>query len=120
MKKWPFLIALMALAGPSLKAETAYPNFTQGSMSSTTTTTTTISETIVTERAGGNYKSWSGYNITPSGPVGDASTTYSVTTDGAEFQLEIVERAAGTIETETITRSIDQTSTRNSLSIFSQ
>jgi len=120
MKKWPFLIALIALAGPSVKAQTAYPNFTQGSMTSTTVTQTQINETIVTERKGGDYSSWSGYNITPSGPVGDSSTTYSVTTPGEEFQLEIVDRIAGIIETETITRTIDQTSTRNSLSIFSQ
>lgn len=120
MKKWPFLIALAALTAPMVKAETAYPNFTQGSMTSTTITDTVITETIVTERAGGDYKSWSGYNVTASGPIGDASTTYSITTAGEEFQMEIVERAAGIIETETITRTIEQTSTRNSLSIFSQ
>lgn len=119
MKRWTLLIALMAFGAPAA-AQTTVPNFTQGSMTSTTVTETTIDETIVIEREGGAYSSWSGYNITPSGSVGATGTTYSLTTDGDEFQLEIVERQAGTIETETITREIEQTSTKNSLSIFSQ
>jgi hypothetical protein len=115
MKRWLLLIALAAPTAVS--AQSAYPNFTQGSMTSTTTTDTTITETIAIERMGGDYKSWSGTNITPSGPVGDASTTYSVTTAGSDFQLEIV---AGVIETEDITRTIEQTSVTTSLSVFSQ
>ena len=118
MKRW---LLLMALAAPTaVSAQSAYPNFTQGSMTSTTTTDTTITETIAIERFGGDYNSWSGTNITPSGPVGDASTTYSVTTNGSDFQLEIVERTAGVIETEDISRTIEQTSVTTSLSVFSQ
>ena len=120
MKRWPFLIALAALIAPAVQAQTAVPNFTQGSMTSTTVTESTINETIVTERYAGDYTSWSGTNVTPNGPINDATTTYSVTTPGEDFQLEVVERAAGTIELETITRTIDQTSTKNSLSVFSQ
>lgn len=118
MKRWLLLIALAAPTAAS--AQSAYPNFTQGSMTSTTTTDTTITETIAIERFGGDYKSWSGTNITPSGGVGETGTTYSVTTAGSDFQLEIVERAAGIIETEDITRTIEQTSVTTSLSVFSQ
>jgi hypothetical protein len=43
-----------------------------------------------------------------------------VTTAGEQFQLEIVERTAGIVETIDITRDIDTTSTTTSLSVFSQ
>ena len=120
MKQWSLLIALAALVAPAAQAQTAVPNFTQGSMTTTTVTESSISETIVTERYAGDYFSWSGTNITPSGAVNDTTTTFSVTNTGEDFQLEIVERAAGIVELETITRTIDQNSTKNSLSIFSQ
>ena len=120
MKKWTFLIALMALSAPAAMAQSVVPNFTQGSMTSTTVTETTIDETIVIEREGGAYTSYSGFNINPSGALGATGTTYSVKEAGDEFQLEITTRAAGVIETETITREIEQTTTKNSLSIFSQ
>ncbi len=119
MKKWILLMSAGALMSPGVQAQT-YPNFTQGSMTSTTVTETTIDETIAIERMGGAYTSYSGFNITPSGAVGAEGTTYSVTTAGEEFQFEIVERTAGVIETEDITRTIEQTSTKNSLSVFSQ
>ena len=101
-------------------AQSVTPQFTQGSMQSTTTTTQTITETIATEVYGGAYKSWSGTNVTPSGAINDSATTWSVTTAGDQFQLEVVERAAGVIETIDITRDIDTTSTTTSLSVFSQ
>ena len=118
MKRWLLLIALAAPTAVS--AQSAYPNFTQGSMTSTTTTDTTIEETISIERFGGDYQSWTGTNVTPSGAIGDAATTYSVTTAGEDFQMEIVERTAGIIETEDIVRTVEQTSVTNSLSVFSQ
>ena len=118
MKRW---LLLMALAAPTaVSAQSAYPNFTQGSMTSTTTTETTISETIAIERFGGDYKSWSGVNVSASGAIGAEGTTYTIETAGDEFQLEIVERAAGIIETEDITRTIEQTSVTHALSVFSQ
>jgi len=101
-------------------AQTVTPQFTQGSMQSTTTTTQTITETIATEVYGGAYKSWSGTNVTPSGDILDSATTYSVTNAGEQFQLEVVERAAGIVETIDTTRTIDTTSTTTSLSVFSQ
>ena len=109
----------MLLAAP-VSAQSVTPNFTQGSMQSTTTTTIDIDRTIATEVYGGDYKSWSGTNVTPSGSIEDASTTFTVTNSGEQFQLEIVERAAGVIETIDVTETIQQVSTTTSLSVFSQ
>ena len=115
MKK---LLLFLFLASPAAAQVT--PNFTQGSMQSTTTTTIEIDRTIATEIMGGDYSSWSGTNVTPSGDILSDSTTYSVTNAGEQFQLEVVTRAAGVVETIDITESIDQTSTTTSLSVFSQ
>ena len=109
----------MLLAAP-VSAQSVTPNFTQGSMQSTTTTTIDIDRTIATEVYGGDYKSWSGTNVTPSGSIEDASTTFSVTNSGEQFQLEIVDRAAGVIETIDVTETIQQVSTTTSLLVFSQ
>ena len=113
------LILLMMLASPAA-AQTVTPNFTQGSMQSTTTTTIDIERTIETEIMGGDYKSWSGTNVTPSGDILSDSTTYSVTNAGEQFQLETVVRDAGVVETISIDEVIDSTSTTTSLSVFSQ
>ena len=112
------LLVLLMLASPAAAQIT--PNFTQGSMQSTTTTTVDIDRTIETEIVGGAYSSWSGTNVTPSGDISDSSTTYSVHTAGDQFQLEIVTRAAGVVETIDIDETIQQVSTTTSLSIFSQ
>jgi len=111
-------LLLLLLASPAAAQVT--PNFTQGSMQSTTTTTIDIDRTIATEIYGGEYSSWSGTNVTPSGDILDSSTTYSVTNAGEQFQLELVERAAGVVETIDINETIEQVSTTTSLSIFSQ
>ncbi|MBT8449882.1 MAG: hypothetical protein KJO69_09340 [Gammaproteobacteria bacterium] len=116
MKK---LLVLLLLASPAA-AQSVTPNFTQGSMQSTTTTTIDIDRTIATEVYGGAYKSWSGTNVTPSGSIEDGSTTFSVTNSGEQFQLEIVDRAAGVIETIDVNETIQQVSTTTSLSVFSQ
>ena len=116
MKK---LVLLLLLAAP-VSAQSVTPNFTQGSMQSTTTTTIDIDRTIATEVYGGDYKSWSGTNVTPSGSIEDSSTTFSVTTAGDPFQLEIVDRAAVVVESIDIDETIQQVSTTTSLSIFSQ
>ena len=116
MKK--FLI-LLFLATPAA-AQQVTPNFTQGSMQSTTTTTVDIDRTITTNIYGGDYKSWSGTNVTPSGDILDSATTYSVTTAGEQFQLETVDRTAGVVENIVIDEVIQQQSTTTSLSVFSQ
>ena len=116
MKK---LLLLLFLASPAA-AQQVTPNFTQGSMQSTTTTTVDIDRTITTNVYGGDYKSWSGTNVTPSGDILDSATTYSVTTAGEQFQLETVDRVAGVVENIVIDEVIQQQSTTTSLSVFSQ
>ena len=116
MKK---LLLLLLLASPAA-AQQVTPNFTQGSMQSTTTTTVDIDRTITTNIYGGDYKSWSGTNVTPSGDILDSGTTYSVTTAGEQFQLETVVRDAGVVENIVIEEAIESTSTTTSLSVFSQ
>ena len=112
------LLLLFFLASPVSAQVT--PNFTQGSMQSTTTTTVDIDRTIATEIYGGDYSSWSGTNVTPSGDIADSATTYSVTNSGDQFQLEIVTRSAGIIQESLVTEAIEQTTTTTSLSVFSQ
>ena len=116
MKK---LLLLLLLASPAA-AQQVTPNFTQGSMQSTTTTTVDIDRTIETNIYGGDYKSWSGTNVTPSGDILSDSTTYSVTNAGEQFQLETVVRDAGVVENIVIEEVIESTSTTTSLSVFSQ
>ena len=115
MKK---LLLLLFIAAPVSAQVT--PNFTQGSMQSTTTTTIDIDRTIETEVYGGDYSSWSGTNVTPSGDIADTATTYSVTNAGEQFQLEIVNRSAGLIQDSLVTETIQQNTVTTSLSVFSQ
>ena len=117
--KCGLLLALILLPAAAF-GQSVTPNFTQGSMTSTTTTTQTVSETIQIKTYGGDYSSYSGTNITPSGAVGAAGTTYSVTNAGEPYQLETVTRAAGIVEQQDITRTITTDSVTNSLSVFSQ
>tara|TARA_B100000287_G_scaffold100308_2_gene92520 strand:+ start:856 stop:1203 length:348 start_codon:yes stop_codon:yes gene_type:complete len=111
-------LVLLLLASPASAQIT--PNFTQGSMQSTTTTTVDITRTIDTNVYGGDYSSWSGTNVTPSGDISDPATTYSVTNAGEQFQLEIVNRAAGLIEDSLTTETVNQVTNTTSLSVFSQ
>tara|TARA_R100000900_G_scaffold13738_1_gene12612 strand:- start:494 stop:841 length:348 start_codon:yes stop_codon:yes gene_type:complete len=115
MKK---LLLLLFIAAPVSAQVT--PNFTQGSMQSTTTTTIDIDRTIATNVYGGDYSSWSGTNVVPSGDIANTATTYSVHTAGDQFQLEIVTRAAGKIQDSLVTETIEQVTTTTSLSVFSQ
>ena len=113
------LILLLMLASPAA-AQQVTPNFTQGSMQSTTTTTIDFERTISTEIYGGDYSSWSGSNVTPSSDISGSGTTFSVTTAGDPWSLEVTTRSAGVVETIDVTESIDSVSTTTSLSIFSQ
>jgi hypothetical protein len=115
MKK---LLLLLFIAAPVSAQVT--PNFTQGSMQSTTTTTIDIDRTIATNVYGGDYSSWSGTNVVPSGDIADTATTYSVHTAGDQFQLEIVTREAGKIQDSLVTETIEQSTVTTSLSVFSQ
>ena len=117
MKK---LFLLLIFAPSAAFSQAVTPNFTQGSMQSTTTTSVDIERSIEREIFGGQYHSWSGSNVTPSGDILSDSTTYSVTTAGEQFQLETVVRDAGVVETYSIEEVIESTSTTTSLSVFSQ
>ena len=94
--------------------------FHPGSMNSTTTTEQTVTETIEIEKYGGAYSSITGHNVTPSAEIGGTNTTYSMNTGATNWQLEIVTRSAGVIETQEIERTIETESTTTSLSVFSQ
>ena len=119
MKKW---LLLFLLVSPSVaRAELVTPQFTQGSMNSTTTTTQEITETIEITTYGSALNKWSGDNITASGALGASGTSYTMTTAGSDFSLEIVTRAASQVlEVTEIEREIETSSTTVSLSVFSQ
>ena len=88
-------------------------------MTATTTTTQTVKEVIAHEVMEQLTK-YSGENVTPSTNITDENATWSVTTAGDPWTLEITERSAGIIETIDIDRTIDIESTTTSLSVFSQ
>ena len=120
-------LSLFLLLSPSVaRANQITPAFTQGSMNATTTTTQTVTETINQKVYGGELKSWSGTGVTASGDITDSNTTFSLTTAGEDFQLEVVTRAADAttglvlLETIDIDRDITTNATTTSLSVFSQ
>ena len=126
MKLWLILLALLS---PSVaRANQITPAFTQGSMNATTNTTQTVTETVNQKVYGGELKSWSGTNVNPTGGTLDpsAAQTFTLEVDGADFQLELVERLADPVsglvllEDIDITRTINTTATTTSLSVFSQ
>ena len=128
MKKW---ILLFALLSPSVaRANTVTPAFTQGSMNATTTTVQTVVETVEQKVYGGELNSWTETNITAtsasSGGITASDAIFELTTDGEDFQLETVTRAADAttglvlLETIDIDRSITTNATTVSLSVFSQ
>ena len=118
------LLLLLLLIPVTARANPITPAFTQGSMQSTTVTTTDIEETIEQEVFGGAYTKWTGENIThtsaTSGGIVDTDSVFTLHTAGDPFTLEITTRAAGGVETIDIERTIEQTSTTTSLSVFSQ
>ena len=118
------LLLLLLLSPVAARANPITPAFTQGSMQSTTVTTTDIEETIEQEVFGGAYTKWTGENITQtsatSGGIVDSDSVFTLHTAGDPFTLEITTRAAGVVETIDIERTIEQTSTTTSLSVFSQ
>lgn len=113
------ILLLSLLCGPA-SAQMVTPRFTTGSVQSTTNTTIDIDRTVETTIYGGATSTWSGTNVTASGDISNSSTTFSMTTAGDPFQLEITTRAAGMIEESLLTETIGQVSTTNSLSVFSQ
>ncbi len=118
MKK--YLILLLFLNPAIVKANQITPSWTNGSMNSTTTSTQQVVETQTINVYGGDYSSWTGHNVTATGSINGGQVTFDITTPGDNFQLEVVNRAAGVIENQVINRTIDTTSTTTSLSVFSQ
>ena len=124
MKLLPLLLLL--IAAPA-SAQSVTPNFTTGSMTQTITATQTVNETIAIERFGGATATWNGDNVSAVGADGttaanivDTNTQFYVVDASQPWQLEIITRAAGLVETEDITRTINLTTTTNTLSVFSQ
>tara|TARA_R100001594_G_scaffold141882_2_gene188328 strand:- start:547 stop:921 length:375 start_codon:yes stop_codon:yes gene_type:complete len=124
MKLWLILLALLS---PSVaRANQITPAFTQGSMNATTNTTQTVTETVNQKVYGGELQSWSGTGVTASGDILDSNTTFTQTTAGEDFQLDVITRSADAttglvlLEDIDITRTINTTATTTSLSVFSQ
>tara|TARA_Y100001963_G_C6777151_1_gene447935 strand:- start:1860 stop:2237 length:378 start_codon:yes stop_codon:yes gene_type:complete len=122
-----FWLSILLLMAPTVaKANQITPAFTNGSMNATTTTEQVVTETISQKVYGGEYKSWSGHNVTPSGNITGSDTSFTITDDGSDFQLETVTRLADSetglvlLETIDIEREIETTATTISLSVFSQ
>ena len=111
---------LVALLPVAASAQSVTPTFTNATVTSSSTVTQSISETIVSKTYGAAIRSVSADNVTPSGDINDAATTFSVTDSTKPYSLEVVTRAAGLIEESTVTRTISTTSVVNSLSVFSQ
>ena len=120
-----YLLPLLLIGSPAF-AQTAGTNFTTGSMTQTTTATQTITETVAIERYGGTVTTWNGDNVEAIDADGasidivDTSTEFHIVDATQPWQLEIITRAAGIVETEDITRTIDTTTTTNTLSVFAQ
>ena len=120
-----YLLLLLLIPAPSL-AQSVTPNFTSGTMTQTVTTTQTVTEAIEVERFGSEIKTWNGDNVKA---VDSDGAEVNIISNGTEFlvvdtslpwQLDIVTRAAGVVETESIERTIETESTTNTLSVFAQ
>ena len=117
---------LFLLLSPTVaRAELVTPSFTQGSMNSTTTTTQEITEEITITTYGSALNKWSGdgvtHSSTSSGGIADSDSIWNLTTQGSDFTLEVVTRAASQVlEVQEIERTIETSATTTSLSVFSQ
>ena len=116
-----YLLPLLLIAGP-VSAQSVTPNFTSGSMTQTVSATQTVTEVVAIERFGGDVKTWNGDNVTSvgGGGIADPTSTWSIVDSSQPWQLELVTRAAGIVETEDINRTITTTTLTNTLSVFSQ
>ena len=120
-----WLLPLLILAPTAVRANQITPAFTQGSMNATTTTTQTVTETVNQKVYGGELRSWSGTGVTASGDILDSNTTFSQTTAGEDFQLDVITRLGDAnglvlLEDIDIIRNITTNATTTSLSVFSQ
>lgn len=95
-------------------------------MTQTVTATQQVSETVAVERFGGSVSTWRGDNVRA---VDTNDAEISINIESVEFeivdtslpwQLEIISRDAGIVETEDITRTIDTDTTTVTMSVFAQ
>jgi len=120
-----YLLLLLLIATPA-SAQQASPNFTTGSMTQTVTTTQVVEEVVETERFGGAVNLWNGDNIKAVDANGAASnvvatgTVFHIVDTDLPWELEIITRAAGLVETIDTDRTVTTNSTTNTLSVFSQ
>lgn len=120
------LLFLLLLIPTAASAQSVTPNFTTGTMTQTVVMTQTVNETNAIERFGGKVTTWNGENVKAVDANGadtniiDTSTQFTVIDATIPWQLEIVDRAAGIVETEDITRTVTTNTTTNTLSVFAQ
>lgn len=120
------LLFLLLLIPTAASAQSVTPNFTTGTMTQTVVMTQTVNETSAIERFGGKVTTWNGENVKAVDANGadaniiDTSTQFTVIDATIPWQLEIVDRAAGIVETEDITRTVTTNTTTNTLSVFAQ
>ena len=120
------LLFLLLLIGSPAYAQSVTPNFTTGSMTQTVTATKTVTETIAIERLGGAVTTWNGDNVKAIDTSGSAiditatGTQFHIVDNAQPWQLEIITRAAGVVETEDVSRTIETDTVTNTLSVFSQ
>ena len=120
-----YLLPLLLISSPVF-AQSATPNFTTGSMTQTTTATQTVTEVVNIERFGGTVQTWNGDNVEAVDTSGTAvdiigtDTEFRVVDTALPWQLEIISRDAGLVETEDISRTITTDTTINTLSVFAQ
>ncbi len=114
-------LLLLLLIGAPASANQAY-SFTSGSMTQTMTATQEVTEVIAIEKFGGAVTTWNGDNVelNSGSSIHASDATWSIVDDGLPWQLEITNRSAGLIETQDIERTIETTTTTNTLSVFSQ
>ena len=114
-----YLLLLLLIGAP---AKAVDYGFTSGSLTQTTTATQEVTEIIAVEKFGGAINTWNGDNVQSVGGDGIAghNTTWSIVDNTQPWQLEITTRAAGLVETQDINRTIETTTTTNTLSVFSQ
>jgi len=120
------LLFLLLLIPTAASAQSVTPNFTTGTMTQTVVMTQTVNETSAIERFGGKVTTWNGENVKAVDANGadaniiDTTTQFTVIDATIPWQLEIVDRAAGIVETEDITRTVTTNTTTNTLSVFAQ
>ena len=118
-----YLLPLLLIGTPAFANA---PQFTTGTMTQTVTATQTVTETVAIERFGSEINTWNGDNVEAIDTNGasvdiiDTNTEFHIVDPSQPWQLEINTRAAGLVETEDITRTINTTTTTNTLSVFAQ